>query len=87
MTTAATGDVVTIHGDRRGLELLRERVNELLAQLGQAACEHEHLRTEDWGGRDLGSQMLGEERQAGHRTVHHVVIHAWTADWRRRHGL
>jgi hypothetical protein len=43
VTAAASCDVVTIHGDRTGLVVLRDRINELLAKLDREECDHEHF--------------------------------------------
>jgi hypothetical protein len=87
VTTAKSGDVVTIHGDRAGLAVLRDRVNELLVKLEREECDHEHLRSPDWAGSELTTTMLADERQSGHSTVHHLELFAWSAEWRAKHGL
>lgn len=87
VTAAASCDVVTIHGDRTGLVVLRDRINELLAKLDLDECDHEHLRTPDWAGFELSTSMLDGERISGHSTVHHLQLFAWTTEWRAKHGL
>lgn len=87
VTTAATGDAVTIHGDRQGLELLREKIDVLLAGLVAGECDHRHLRSDAWAGFELSTSMLESERDAGHRIVHHLEVLAWTPDWKLKHGL
>lgn len=86
-TAGPEGDEVTIHGDREGLERLRTALDALIKGLDEGACEHDHLMSPTCAGNELTETMLGLERQAGHKTVHHVKLYAWTAEWRGQHGL
>lgn len=87
VTSAATGDAVTIHADKAGLLALRARLDALLARLDQHTSDHDHLRSAEWAGFELTTSMLGSERTDGHRTVHHVEIYAWSPEWKERHRL
>jgi len=87
VTAAPTCDVVTIHGDRAGLAVLRDRIDALLARLDREECDHAHLRTSEWAGFELTTSMLDNERASGHSTVHHLELLAWTTAWRATHGL
>lgn len=87
VTSASSGDAVTIHADKEGLLALRARVDVLLAKLDRDASDHEHLRSAEWAGFELTTSMLASERTHGHQTVHHVEIYAWSPEWKERHGL
>lgn len=87
VTAAKNGDIVTIHCDRAGLEVLRDRINELIVKLAHDECDHEHLRSPDWAGAELTTTMLADERQSGHSVVHHLELFGWSAEWRAKHDL
>jgi hypothetical protein len=87
ITSSEEGDAITIHGDRAGLEHLRDAVDGLIKKLGGDQCDHEHLRTDAWAGHELTETMLAAERSEGHRTVHHLEIYGWNQEWKKKHGL
>lgn len=87
VTSASSGDTVTIHADRDGLLALRARLDSLLAKLDRDASDHEHLRSVEWAGFELSTSMLASERANGHQAVHHVEIYAWSPEWKAHHGL
>lgn len=87
VTTGPDGDLVTLHGDQAGLELLRDRLTALLDRLAAGECDHAHLRSPDWAGFELTTTMLDGERHQGHSPVHHLEVFAWTSEWRSKHGL
>jgi hypothetical protein len=87
VTSASTGDTVTIHADKEGLLALRARLDSLLAKLDSDASDHEHLRSAEWAGFELTTSMLASERADGHQTVHHVEIYGWSPEWKDQHGL
>lgn len=87
VTSAPTGDTVTIHADKDGLLELRTRIDSLLSKLDREASDHEHLRSAEWAGFELSTSMLASERANGHQTVHHVEIYAWTPEWKKHHDL
>ena len=87
VTSASSGDAVTIHADKEGLLALRARLDVLLAKLDRDASDHEHLRSADWAGFELTTSMLASERTHGHQTVHHVAIYAWSPAWKEHYGL
>ena len=87
VTSASSGDAVTIHADKQGLMALRARVDALLAKLERGDSDHEHLRSAEWAGFELSTSMLASERTQGHQTVHHVEIYAWSPQWKAHHGL
>lgn len=87
VTSASSGDTVTIHADKEGLLALRARLDVLLAKLNRGASDHEHLRSAEWAGFELSTSMLASERAQGHQTVHHVEIYAWSPEWKKHHDL
>lgn len=76
VTSASSGDTVTIHADKDGLLALRARLDVLLTKIDRDDSDHEHLRSVDWAGFELTTSMLASERTDGHHTVHHVEIYA-----------
>lgn len=87
VTSASSGDTVTIHADKDGLLALRARLDVLLAKLDSDDSDHEHLRSANWADFELTTSMLDSERADGHKTVHHVEIYAWSPEWKERYGL
>jgi hypothetical protein len=87
VSSGSAGEVVTIHADRQGLEFLRSRLDALLESLDDGACDHEHFRSSDWAGFELTTSMLASERQAAHRSVHHLQVFVWTDEWKSKHAL
>jgi hypothetical protein len=87
VTSASSGDAVTIHADKEGLLALRARLDILLAKLERNASDHEHLRSAEWAGYELTTSMLASERTHGHQTVHHLEIYAWSPEWKEHYGL
>lgn len=87
VTSVSSGDTVTIHADKAGLLVLRERLDVLLAKLDRDSSDHEHLRSAEWAGFELSTSMLASERAHGHQTVHHVEIYAWSPEWKEHHKL
>jgi hypothetical protein len=87
VTSASSGDTVTIHADKEGLLALRARIDGLLIELDKDASDHEHLRSVEWAGFELTTSMLDSERTRGHQTVHHLKIYAWSPAWRKHHAL
>jgi hypothetical protein len=87
VTSASSGDAVTIHADKEGLLALRARIDVLLAKLDRDSSDHEHLRSAQWAGFELTTSMLASERTQGHQTVHHVDICAWNPEWKKHYGL
>jgi hypothetical protein len=87
VTSGSEGEVVTLHADRQGLAFLRSRLDALLESLESGECDHEHFRSADWAGFELSTSMLPGERDAGHRSVHHLQVFAWTDEWKAKHSL
>lgn len=52
------GDMLEIHGDRKGLEYLAERLLELAKE---QSADHVHLMTDDWGGNGLSNEVQGAD--------------------------
>ena len=82
-----TGDVVYVHADSEGLEVLERAVAALRESVAQGKCEHDHLFTEVCGGSELTETMLVQERRAGCTQVHHLKLYGWTDEWSKKHGL
>ena len=82
-----SGDAVSVHADRAGLEFLRNAIDTLLRKLDEGLCDHEHLRSNAWAGIELSETMLASEAASGNTTVHHLEILAWTQEWKEKHGL
>ena len=87
ITSASSGDAVTIHADKEGLLALRARLDVLLAKLDQNASDHERLRSAEWAGFEFTASMLASERTHGYQTVHYVEIYAWSPEWKKHYGL
>ena len=81
------GDVVYIHADLAGLEVLERSLKRLRELVAQGECEHDHLFTESWGGHGLTETMLEKERSSGCKQVHHLQLYGWNDEWARKHGL
>ena len=62
------GDIVEIHGDRRGLVYLKEQIELVLNKE-----EHIHLMSPNWGGNELTEEKQGEVNTL----VNHVKIFYW----------
>lgn len=87
VVTGPDGDVVYIHADRAGLEHLRRAIDRLLKNLDKGETDHDHFHSPDWGGWDLTTSMLSSEKNEGCKTVHHVKIYSWDAEWKEKHEL
>lgn len=81
------GNVVHIHADRGGLEHLRKAIDRLLKRLDEGETDHEHLHSPDWGGWDLTTSMVSSEKDDGYKTVHHIKVYGWDAEWKQKHRL
>lgn len=81
------GNVVHIHGDLAGLEMLERAVAQLREVVASGGCQDSHLFSPAWGGGDLTETMLDQERSAGWAQVNHLKLFGWTEDWSVRHGL
>jgi hypothetical protein len=62
---------LTIHGDQRGLQILSEAIQRLIAGTAEGQHEHLHLATEEWAGTELSS-----ESQSG-EVINQVTIYCW----------
>ena len=62
------GDVLEIHLDREGLEILESQLEWL--RKGET---HVHLKTKAWAGEELSDELQGE----GDHLVNHVKIMRW----------
>jgi len=87
IATSSKGDTVSIHADLEGLQILERAVSALRAALVENACEHDHLRSKEWAGRELTVSMLEAEKNEGYKSVHHVKLYAWNKEWKGKHGL
>ena len=87
IVTSAEGNVVNIHADQAGLQILLKDITRLIKKLEADQCDHDHLFSESWGGWELTESMLSQEHNNGCRKVHHLKINAWTAEWRTKLNL
>ena len=82
-TTDKEGNQVFIHADAAGLDYLIRSLSRIRKNIDADVCDHDHLMTDAWGGRELTERGLDE----GARTVHHVKIYGWTPEWIQKHGF
>jgi Immunity protein 32 len=73
--------MVSIHADVRGLGVLIDSLQRIKAKVEANVCEHDHLMSASWGGREL-SEVKGCETG---ELVHHVKIYVWTPEWIAKH--
>jgi hypothetical protein len=81
--TDADGHQVFIHADAGGLDYLIRSLTHIRRKLDENVCDHDHLMTDAWGGRELSERTL----EKNERLVHHVKIHGWTPEWIEKHHL
>ena len=73
-----------VHADRRGLDLLINRLTRLRDEVSSGSCPHEHLFTNSWGtDGELSETALPNEGTI----LHHVKLYGWTPEWTQKHGL
>jgi hypothetical protein len=77
------GDQLFIHADVKGLDHLIRSLTHIRKKVDENYCEHEHLMTDAWGGRELSERSM----QDGTNLIHHVKIYGWTPEWVQKHGL
>ena len=78
-------DVVTVHCDKEGIEILMRSLEKLHKHLEKNEFEHEHLFSEDWGGWELS---ISDEAEKGKgRPIHHVKIYGWTEELAQKNGF
>ena len=87
VVTEQDGDVVYVHADLEGLEMLERSISALRQRVAQGECEHDHFFTEAWGGSELTQTMLQQERTDGCKQVHHLKLYGWSDEWSEKHGL
>ena len=84
--TDKTGNMVSIHVDLPGVEILIGELELLRQQLRDNDCPHTHLFSPVSGGSELTTTKLmnhpGEDNVACH-----VKIYGWNDEWANRHGL
>lgn len=81
------GDVVYVHADLDGLEVLERSISALRRHVAQGDCQHDHFFTVAWGGSDLTETMLNQERTDGCKQVHHLKLYGWPDEWSKKYGL
>lgn len=79
-------NMLTIHMDKDGIELLMGRLAKLKELLENGQCEDSHLFTADSIGMELTSTKINEQDSEAD-VVQHVKLCAWTQAWARKHGL
>lgn len=87
IATDPGGEVVHIHADLSGLNNLRNELERMIKNLEKGQCDHTHLRSEEWAGYELTTSMLGVEKAAGCRQVHHLKISGWNEIWKIKSEL
>ena len=80
------GDIVTVHTDRAGLDLLISELISLRDLLEKNECGHAHLFSPFFGGDDLTETKLANQAEEQH-VVHHVKIYGWNEEWAKKHKL
>lgn len=84
--TNADADMLTVHLDIDGIDLLIERLSKLRELVDQGKCEDSHLFTAESIGSELSSTMLnGQSSEVN--IVHHVKLCVWTKEWSVKHRL
>lgn len=84
--TDDSGDQVSIHVDKAGLDLFIKELTWLRQKLEAGECDHTHLMSPDWAGDELTTSKLKD--QADEVTVvHGVKIYGWNDEWKKKHGL
>ena len=63
-------EVLEIHGNKQGIENLRNKLDLLIASGGN---DHIHLMTKEWGGEELSSEKQATENHL----IHGVKIFKW----------
>ena len=53
------GDVLKIHGDAAGLEMLKKSLDRVMSSKSETS--HDHLMTEAWRGSELSAKKQGAE--------------------------
>jgi hypothetical protein len=78
-------DVLYVHVDKEGIDILMRSLERLKNDLEEGECEHEHLMSEEWGGWELSvSDQAGNGKG---KPVHQVNIYGWTDQWAERNGF
>jgi len=76
-------DMVSVHADVRGLDVLIASLQRIKAQIEAGVCDHDHLISASCAGGEL-SEIKGSETGT---LVHHVKIYGWTQEWIAKHGF
>ncbi len=84
--TDENGDQVFIHADKQGLDLLIKELTWLREKLEGNVCEHTHLMSPDWGGDELTTSKLKDQKDEVN-AVHGVKIYGWNEEWKKKHRL
>jgi hypothetical protein len=65
------GDVLEIHGDVAGLEMLKRSLDKLVTS--KSATGHDHLMAEAWSGHELSADKAG----ADNTLINQVNVYRW----------
>lgn len=84
--TSEPANMVSIHVDLPGLELLISQLESLRSQLQSNDCPHTHLTAYGIAGDQLTTTKLSDQAAEVHQVIH-VKIYGWTEQWAVRHGL
>jgi len=82
MVTDERGQVF-VHADKEGLGRLMVILGKIKGNLEKGECDHYHLATDAWAGRDL-SEKKGIQNGT---LINEVTINGWTDEWAQKHGF
>lgn len=68
-------DEVFIHGSPEGLRYLAQQLNVIAAAAEQHGKSHDHFMTEQWGGKELSSELHGGTESGF--LINHLIVYGW----------
>lgn len=70
------GSTLCVHGSPEGLELLANTILHLVKNTKEGYFDHDHLKTENWGGSELTSEPQYDDSEL----LNHVKVYCWKGD-------
>ncbi|WP_148669339.1 Imm32 family immunity protein [Parashewanella tropica] len=64
---------VFIHGSPEELRWLASRLEAIASQAEKSGNSHDHFMTENWGGHELTTELIGNPES--HKIINHLVIY------------